>query len=203
MSKKNLAIIIVLAILIIDQIVKIYIKLNFRLGEEIRVFDWFIIHFTENNGMAFGFEFGGNIGKYFLSIFRVIAVSAIGYYILKLAKDAKTPIGVIVGFSMILAGAFGNIVDSLFYGIFFNESTYFQAASFVSLGEGYSSFLQGRVVDMLYFPLIQGNYPEWLFGGKSFMFFRPVFNIADSAITCGIVYMMIFQREFFKEDSKK
>lgn len=200
MSKRKVAALVVLGILIIDQIVKIYIKTHFRLGEEVHVFDWFIIHFTENNGMAFGMEFGGKAGKYFLSIFRIIAVSAIGYYILRLAKDKATPLGVIVGFSMILAGAFGNIIDSLFYGIIFNESTYYHLASFVPLGDGYSHFLQGKVVDMLYFPIIQGNYPSWLMGGKPFLFFSPVFNIADSAITCGIIYMMIFQRQFFKEE---
>jgi signal peptidase II len=202
MSKKTLAGIIVFAILLIDQIVKIYIKTHFRLGEEVRVLDWFIIHFTENNGMAFGLEFGGAIGKYFLSIFRIVAVSAIGYYILKLAKDAQTPKGVIVGFSMILAGAFGNIIDSLFYGLIFTESS-FHVATLVPWGEGYSSFLQGRVVDMLWFPMVEGNYPDWLFGGKTFLFFSPVFNLADSAITLGITYMMIFQREFFKEENAK
>ena len=200
MSKRNIAALVVFGILLIDQIVKIYIKTHFRLGEEVEVFDWFIIHFTENNGMAFGMEFGGKAGKYFLSIFRILAVSGIGYYILKLAKDKKTPLGVIVGFSMILAGAFGNIIDSLFYGLIFDESTYYHLASFVPIGEGYASFLQGRVVDMLYFPIVQGNYPSWLMGGKPFLFFSPVFNIADSAITCGIIYMMIFQRKFFKDE---
>lgn len=201
MSKKTLAGIVVFAILLIDQIVKVYIKMHFRLGEEVRVFDWFIIHFTENNGMAFGLEFGGSLGKYFLSIFRIVAVSAIGYYILKLAKDDVTPKGVVVGFSMILAGAFGNIIDSLFYGLIFTES-YFDVASLVPFGQGYSSFLQGKVVDMLWFPMIEGNYPSWFMGGKSFLFFSPVFNIADAAITCGITYMMIFQRQFFKEEPK-
>lgn len=199
MSKKSLAGIIVFGILLIDQIVKIYIKTHFRLGEEVHVFDWFIIHFTENNGMAFGLEFGGAMGKYFLSIFRLVAVSAIGVYILRLAKKVETPRGVIVGFSMILAGAFGNIIDSLFYGLVFTES-YFDVATLVPWGEGYASFLQGRVVDMLWFPMIEGNYPDWFLGGKSFLFFSPVFNVADSAISCGIVYMMIFHRSFFKEE---
>ncbi len=202
MSKKNLAAIVIFAILLIDQIVKIYIKTHFRLGEEVHVFDWFIIHFTENNGMAFGWEFGGKAGKYFLSIFRVIAVGAIGYYIAKLAKLESTPRGVIVGFAMILAGALGNIIDCMFYGLIFNESNY-EVAQFVTWGEGYSSFLQGRVVDMLWFPMIEGNYPDWLLGGKHFLFFSPVFNLADSAITCGVIYMMIFQRKFFKEEDKK
>jgi len=201
MSKKNLAGLVVFAILLVDQVVKIYIKTHFHLGEEVRVFDWFIIHFTENNGMAFGMELGGKAGKYFLSIFRIIAVSAIAYYLLKLAKQDDTPRGVIVGFAMIMAGAMGNILDSMFYGLIFTES-YFDVAHFVPWGQGYAPFLQGRVVDMLWFPLIQGHYPDWLFGGKSFLFFSPVFNIADSAITCGIIYMMIFQRQFFKEETK-
>ncbi len=201
MLKKNLAAIVVFLILLIDQVVKIYIKTHFRLGEEVRVFDWFIIHFTENNGMAFGMEFGGKAGKYFLSIFRIIAVAAIGFYINKLARQEETPRGVIVGFAMIMAGAMGNILDSMFYGLVFTES-YFDVAHLVSWGEGYAPFLQGRVVDMLWFPMVEGSYPDWLFGGKSFLFFSPVFNIADSAITCGIVYMMIFQRHFFKEEEK-
>lgn len=200
MSKKSLAGIVVFAVLLIDQLVKIYIKTHFHLGEEVHVFDWFIIHFTENNGMAFGFEFGGLSGKYILSLFRIVAVSGIGYYIYKLATDSKTPTGVVIGFSLVLAGALGNIIDSLFYGLIFNESTYYQVATFVPWGEGYTSFLQGKVVDMLWFPMVEGYYPSWLFGGKSFLFFSPVFNIADSAITCGIVYMMIFQRDFFNED---
>lgn len=201
MSKKNIAAIVVFAILLIDQLVKIYIKTHFRLGEEIRVFDWFIIHFTENNGMAFGWEFGGKAGKYFLSIFRIVAVGAIGFYISKLAKLSTTPCGVIVGLSMIMAGALGNIIDCMFYGLIF-EGSYYDVAQFVPWGEGYSSFLQGYVVDMLWFPIIEGNYPEWLFGGRSFLFFSPVFNIADSAITCGVIYMLIFHREFFKEEDK-
>ena len=200
LSKRKIALLVILGIIIIDQAVKLYIKTHFRLGEEIHVFDWFIIHFTENNGMAFGMEFGGKIGKYALSIFRILAVSAIGYYILKLAKNKKTPMGVVIGFSMILAGAFGNIIDSLLYGLIFNESSYYQVATLVPWGEGYAPFLQGRVVDMLYFPIIQGHYPNWIMGGKPFLFFSPVFNIADSAITCGIIYMIIFQRQFFKDE---
>jgi len=201
MSKKTLAGLVVFVILLVDQIVKIYIKTHFRLGEEVHVFDWFIIHFTENNGMAFGLELGGAAGKYFLSLFRIVAVSGIGYYIWKLSNDDVTPKGVIVGFSMIMAGAFGNIIDSLFYGMVFTES-YPSVATLVPWGEGYSSFLQGRVVDMLWFPMIEGNYPSWLMGGKHFLFFSPVFNIADSAITCGIIYMMIFQRHFFKDEQQ-
>lgn len=199
MSKKTLAIIVVFAILLVDQIVKVYIKLHFRLGEEVHVFDWFIIHFTENNGMAFGLELGGKIGKYLLSSFRIVAVTFIGFYIYRMACDTKTPKGIIVGFAFILAGALGNIFDSMFYGLIFSESTYYEAATLMPWGEGYSSFLQGRVVDMLWFPMIEGHYPSWFLDGRSFLFFSPVFNIADSAITCGIFYMMLFQRQFFND----
>jgi len=170
------------------------------LGDEFIIAkNWFIIHFVENNGMAFGLEFGNSIGKYFLSIFRIIAVGAIGWYISKLWKR-DIPFGVIACFSLIMAGAIGNILDSAFYGLIFNES-YGQVATLFPAGGGYSSFLQGRVVDMFYFPLISGNYPSWLpfVGGDDFIFFRPVFNLADSSITVGIISILIFYRKFFDE----
>jgi len=170
------------------------------LGDEfIIVKNWFIIHFVENNGMAFGLEFGNSIGKYFLSVFRIIAVGAIGWYIAKLWKR-DVPFGVIACFSLIMAGAIGNILDSAFYGLIFNES-YGQVATLFPAGGGYSSFLQGRVVDMFYFPLISGNYPSWVpfVGGNDFIFFRPVFNLADSSITVGIISILIFYRHFFDE----
>jgi len=170
------------------------------LGDEIVIAkNWFIIHFVENNGMAFGFEFGNNIGKYFLSIFRLVAIGAIGWYITKLWKK-EVPFGLIACFSLIMAGAIGNILDSAFYGLIFNES-YAHVASIFPAGGGYSSFLQGRVVDMFYFPLISGHYPHWLpfVGGDDFIFFRPVFNLADSSITVGITLILIFYRKFFEE----
>ena len=183
-------------VLILDQILKIWIKTNMMIGQEIQFFDWFIIHFTENKGMAFGMEFGGNLGKYILSIFRLIAIVAIGIYWYKLAN---TPIkkGIFYSISLILAGAIGNMIDSAFYGMIFSES-YGQLATVFE--GGYSSFLQGKVVDMFYFPLINGHFPSWLplVGGNHFIFFRPVFNIADAAISTGVINILIFHRSFFK-----
>ena len=170
------------------------------LGDEIVIAkNWFILHFVENNGMAFGLEFGNHIGKYFLSVFRIVAVGAIGWYISKLWKK-EVPFGIIVCFSLIMAGAIGNILDSAFYGLIFNDS-YGRIATFLPEGGGYASFLQGRVVDMFYFPLISTTYPSWVpfFGGESFVFFRPVFNVADSSITVGILTILIFYRKFFDE----
>jgi len=172
------------------------------LGDEIIIGkNWFIIHFIENNGMAFGLEFGNSIGKYFLSIFRIIAIGAIGWYITKLWKR-EVPFGIIACFSLIMAGAIGNILDSAFYGLIFDDSYGHIAKLFPATG-GYSSFLQGRVVDMLYFPLPAGHYPSWIpyVGGDDFIFFRPVFNMADSSITVGIITILIFYRHFF-EDKK-
>ncbi|MCX6236960.1 MAG: lipoprotein signal peptidase [Bacteroidia bacterium] len=200
MSAKTKSILIILLILFFDQLLKIWIKTNMMLGDEIIITkNWFIIHFVENNGMAFGLEFGNHIGKYFLSVFRIIAVGAIGWYITKLWKR-NVPFGVIACFSLIMAGAIGNILDSAFYGLIFNES-YGHIATLFPAGGGYASFLQGRVVDMFYFPLISGNFPSWLpfVGGDDFIFFRPVFNMADSSITVGIISILIFYRRFFDE----
>ncbi len=201
MSPKTKSILIILLVLFFDQALKIWIKTNMMLGDEFIIAkNWFIIHFVENNGMAFGLEFGNSIGKYFLSIFRIVAIGAIGWYISKLWKKEDVPSGVIACFSLIMAGAIGNILDSAFYGMIFNES-YGQIATLFPSEGGYSSFLQGRVVDMFYFPLLSGNYPTWLpfLGGDDFIFFRPVFNIADSAITVGIISILIFHRRFFDE----
>ncbi|MEI6679553.1 MAG: lipoprotein signal peptidase [Mariniphaga sp.] len=200
MSSKTKTILIILLILFVDQALKIWIKTNMMLGDEIVIAkNWFIIHFVENNGMAFGLEFGNSIGKYFLSIFRIIAVGAIGWYISKLWKR-EVNFGVIVCFSLIMAGAIGNILDSAFYGLIFNES-YGHIANLFPAEGGYSTFLQGRVVDMFYFPLISGTYPSWIpyLGGGDFIFFRPVFNVADSSITVGIISILIFYRGFFDE----
>jgi len=196
MSLRNKSILLIFSILLIDQIVKIWIKTNMMIGDEFPVFgNWFIIHFTENNGMAFGMEFWGKSGKLFLSLFRVVAIVAIGYYIYKLIKQNANK-GLVLGISAILAGALGNLLDSAIYGIIFNDS-FTEIATIFPPGGGYSSFLHGRVVDMLYFPIINTTYPQWFpwFGGQSFVFFRPVFNIADSAITTGVLYLLIFQRK--------
>jgi signal peptidase II len=168
------------------------------LGQEFNILGhWFIIHFVENNGMAFGFEFGGDFGKIFLSLFRVVAVIGIGWYIKKLVKK-DMPMGFIACVSLIFAGAVGNIIDSAFYGLIFNDS-YGQVSSIFPEGGGYSTFLHGRVVDMLYFPLFSGIYPAWvpLVGGSDFQFFRPVFNIADSSISIGIFSILFFYRKLF------
>jgi len=200
MSAKTKSILIILLILFFDQVLKIWIKTHLMLGDEIIIAkNWFILHFVENNGMAFGLEFGNHIGKYFLSVFRIAAVGGIGWYISKLWKR-DVPFGIIACFSMIMAGAIGNILDSAFYGLIFNES-YGHIANLFPAGGGYASFLQGRVVDMFYFPLISGHYPSWLpfVGNDDFIFFRPVFNLADSSITVGIISILIFHRKFFEE----
>ncbi|MGV8092489.1 MAG: lipoprotein signal peptidase [Mangrovibacterium sp.] len=199
MSKLKKSVLIVFLILLADQVLKIWIKTHMYLGEEFPVIgNWFLIHFVENNGMAFGFEFAGEYGKIFLSIFRIVAVTAIAWYLLKLIKREDVPMGFVVCVSLILAGAIGNIIDSAFYGLIFNES-HGQVATLFPEEGGYSSFLHGKVVDMLYFPLISGHYPRWfpIIGGNEFLFFRPVFNIADSSITIGIFSIILFYWKLF------
>ncbi len=195
--KKSL--IIITIILLADQILKFWIKLNMSLGEEIHVFgDWFIIHFTENKGMAFGLTFGGEFGKLALSLFRLVAIIAIGWYLTDLIKK-KMPPGLIISITLIFAGALGNLIDSAFYGLIFSNSSYHTAATLFPENGGYNTFLHGMVVDMFYFPVIQGYYPEWFpfWGGNEFIFFRPVFNIADSSITTGVLLLILFQRKYF------
>jgi signal peptidase II len=198
------ALFIITSVLLLDQIVKIWIKTHMMLGQEFPVFgNWFIIHFTENNGMAFGLEFGGNAGKLFLSVFRIAAVIGIGWYLTYLIKN-KAHTGLITCFSLIFAGAIGNIIDSAFYGLIFNDS-YYQVSTFLPPDGGYADFLHGRVVDMLYFPLIEGNFPDWfpIWGGQDFLFFRPVFNIADSSITIGVSILFLWQKKFYKKEEPK
>ena len=170
------------------------------IGQEYHITDWFYIHFTENPGMAFGMELGGDYGKIILSVFRIVAIFGIGWYITSEAKNGAHK-GYLIALSFIFAGALGNILDSVFYGQIFTESTA-HIAQKVAFGTGYADVLHGRVVDMLYFPLFDGWFPEWVpfWGGDYFMFFRPVFNIADSAITVGVILIILFQKKFFTEE---
>ncbi len=205
LKKKHIPWIVILTILLIDQVVKVLVKTNMTLGQSIPVFgDWFLIHFTENYGMAFGMEFSGDYGKLALSLFRIIAVLFIGWYIHRLViKRAAT--GLIFCASMIMAGALGNIIDSAFYGLVFSESQFNQVASLFPEEGGYGAFLHGKVVDMLYFPVIKGTFPSWVpfWADQPFIFFRPVFNVADSAITTGVFILIIFQKRFFGSQSRR
>lgn len=188
--------IIILIVLLVDQISKFWIKMTMTVGESIPVFGkWFQIYFIENNGMAFGWELGMQWGKIALSLFRIIAVALFFYLIYYLSKK-KVKFGPLFGISLITAGALGNIIDGMFYGMIFSESTFTQVATLFPDGGGYSGFMQGKVVDMLYFPLF--TFPEWIpfFGGQ--IFFSPIFNVADSAITIGFLYLLIFQWDFLK-----
>lgn len=186
-----------LLLLVVDQLLKFWIKTNMFLGQEFKIFDWFIIHFTENNGMAFGLEFGGDTGKIILSLFRIIVIAWGFSYITTLTKS-KLPNGLLISLGLVFGGAIGNIVDGVFYGVLFNDS-YNQIAEFLPAVGGYSTFLMGKVVDMFYFPLINTHFPNWLpfFGGEHFIFFRPVFNIADAGISVGMFMLILFYRKHF------
>ncbi len=191
------AILLIVIVLLIDQISKIYIKLNFRLGEEVFVFDWFRIHFVENNGAAWGTELGGKTGKLILSLFRVGAIVGIGIWLKKALKEKAHNL-LIVAISLIFCGALGNIIDSLCYGLFFTASTY-NTLAILNPSNGYESIFYGKVVDMLYFPIWQGIAPKWMpiIGGKFFTFFNAIFNIADSAISIGVMILLFFNKKVF------
>lgn len=196
-SRGTIALATIFSVLIIDQILKIWVKTTMFWHDSIRITDWFYIYFTENNGMAFGLEF---IGKLFLTSFRIVAVILIAWYLVKIIKEKKKT-GYIVCISLIFAGAMGNIIDSVFYGVLFNESTYSQVASFLPEGGGYAPLLYGKVVDMFYFPIIDTMWPEWmpLVGGDRFIFFSPIFNFADAAISCGMIALLIFYGKYFSK----
>lgn len=199
MSFKKSFLLIVL-ILIADQISKLYIKTHFELGEGVPVFGWFKILFVENEGMAWGAKIPGAYGKLFLTVFRLVAIVAIGYWLLDLIKKQAPKIA-IVAVSLIFAGAFGNIIDSVFYGLIFSDS-YHQVATFLPAEGGYETLFHGKVVDMLYFPLFEGYLPEWIpfFGGKYFSFFDPVFNLADTAISVGVGLLLVFNKKAFPKE---
>ena len=207
MTKGRLATLIIVAILLIDQAIKIWVKTSMTLHESIRVTDWFYITFIENMGMAFGMQLGSKI---VLSLFRVVAIGVLGYYIWQqVKKNAST--GYIVCLSMVLAGAAGNLIDCMFYGLVFNESSPYYLSYFVPFGSGYAPFLMGKVVDMFYFPLIETEWPTWMpfVGGDHFVFFSPVFNFADASISVSVVWLLLFYREEIskitlkKEEEKK
>ena len=208
MSRKHksiLSIALILFVIILDQLIKVWVKTNMYLGESIHITDWFQIRFIENNGMAFGWEMGG---KYFLTSFRIVAVILIGIYIFHQIKK-NAPTGFIVCLSLILAGAAGNIFDCLFYGMIFNNPPYPGVAQLVEWGTGYSEFMLGRVVDMFYFPLVEWNMPQWEWlnkiaffpdAGEHCIFFSPIFNFADASISCAIVALILFYHKMFTEN---
>lgn len=194
LTKGRLAWLIILSVLVIDQVIKIWVKTHMYWHESRRITDWFYIYFTENMGMAFGLEI---VDKLFLTLFRIVAVSLIGWFLWRCVKH-QTRTGFLVCVSLILTGALGNIVDSLFYGLVFNESTHSQIASFLPAEGGYAPMFYGKVVDMFYFPLIEADWPSWMpfIGGDHFIFFSPIFNFADAAISCGIIALLLFYSQY-------
>ena len=205
-SKGTVLLLVGIGLVIIDQVIKILVKTNMSIGENFNVIgQWFKIYFIENEGMAFGMKFGGSVGKFILSLFRIVLFGALVYWIRALLKKPGTPSGVTVGLTLIAAGALGNIIDCRFYGILFSESTYSMVAEFLPVGGGYAPFFFGKVVDMFYFPIIDTTFPEWLplIGGNPFRFFAPVFNFADSCVTCGALYLIFFQWKFFAKEEKQ
>ena len=193
LTKGRVAVLVILAILLIDQAIKIWVKTSMTLHESIHITDWFYIAFIENNGMAFGMQLGSKI---VLSLFRVVAIALLSYYIFQqVRRQAKT--GYIILLSMVLAGAAGNLIDCMFYGLMFNASSPYYLSYFVPFGTGYAPFLLGKVVDMFYFPLIESDWPHWVpfVGGDHFIFFSPVFNFADACISVSVVWLLLFYRK--------
>ena len=192
---------IVVGVLLVDQLIKIWVKTNMTLHEQIEILSWFKIVFIENNGMAYGMEIGS---KLVLSLFRVVAISVLAYYMVGLVKR-QARWGYLVCLSMIMAGAVGNLLDSMFYGLVFNASSEFYTSYFVPFGTGYAPFLMGKVVDMFYFPLIVTTWPDWVpvVGGNPYVFFSPIFNFADASISVGVVMLLLFYRKEIGEISLK
>lgn len=210
-TKGRISLLVIFGVLIADQLIKVAVKTNMywhqsenafkwlydKLGIDATPPTWFYIYFTENNGMAFGMEI---IDKLFLTTFRIVAVCAIGWFLYKFVKKGMKT-GFIVCISMIIAGALGNIIDCVFYGVLFNESTYSQIATFLPEGGGYAPWLYGRVVDMFYFPIIDTHWPEWMpfVAGERFIFFSPIFNFADASISCGIIALLLFYGRYLNK----
>ena len=197
LSRGNVAVLLLVFILVADQVSKILVKTNMTIHESIEIFSWFKILFIENNGMAYGMEIGS---KLLLSIFRVVLIGVLSVYLVREIKE-KARWGYIVCLVMVVAGAIGNMIDGMFYGLIFDESTPYTVSELVPFGSGYSSFMTGKVVDMLYFPIINTTWPEWvpMVGGEGFIFFSPIFNIADSSISVGVVALLIWYRKELAE----
>lgn len=194
-SRATIVIVIMLLVVILDQAFKIWIKTHFYLGEDMRIFSWFHLYFIENNGMAFGMEFGSKLA---LTLFRIVAVGALIWYISKIRVLRSVPTGYLVCLAFITAGAAGNIFDCVFYGVIFNNPMPPQLATIFPPDGGYATLFHGRVVDMLYFPLFSFIWPSWMpwVGGEQFLFFQPIFNLADAAISCGIIVLFIFYHRY-------
>ncbi len=206
MKRSAYVLIVVTIILLLDQSLKIWVKTHMHYYDKISIFglDWALLHFVENPGMAFGLEFDLPYGKLLLSLFRIIAVGFLLYYIHLLIRE-EVRYGLLLSFSLILAGAVGNIFDSTFYGLIFSESSQFFTAELFPSEGGYAPLFHGKVVDMFHFPVAAGFYPDWFpfLGGRPYLFFKPVFNLADVAISTGVVHLLLFQRSFFMDAKAK